>query len=115
MSNNQLSPFKIPYKPRLPGTGTSSFDWTQLSVPSQTPRRVTLSELALHNTPQDCWTVIQGRVYDISHYLPYHPGGRTQLLRGKGIDATELFMKVHPWVNPEALLRKVWLGFLVRE
>ena len=116
-TSHQLSPFKVPQSVRKkvpPGTGYSPHDWMQLEIPPSQPRRISSQELALHATPQDCWIAIQGRVYDVTRYLPFHPGGKGQLLRGKGNDATELFMKTHPWVNPEALLKKCWLGFIVR-
>lgn len=35
-----------------------------------------------------------GRVYNITPFLKFHPGGKAQLLRGAGIDCTELFDKV---------------------
>lgn len=53
---------------------------------------------------------IRGRVYNITHYLPYHPGGAEELMRGAGIDATQLFDKVHPWVNYDSLLAKCLVG-----
>jgi predicted heme/steroid binding protein len=31
-----------------------------------------LSEVEQHQIPQDCWVAIEGRVYDLSEYLPEH-------------------------------------------
>ncbi|CAH2092919.1 unnamed protein product [Euphydryas editha] len=73
-------------------------------------RPVTPAELATHNTEKDAWLAIRGRVYNITYYLPYHPGGPEELLKGAGIDATELFDKVHPWVNYDSLLAKCLVG-----
>lgn len=36
--------------------------------------------------------------------------GAEELMRGAGIDATELFDKVHPWVNYDSLLAKCLVG-----
>lgn len=36
--------------------------------------------------------------------------GPEELMRGAGIDATELFDKVHPWVNYDSLLAKCLIG-----
>ena len=96
--NNSLSPFRVPAKSsKLPtGTGYSNYDWLQKSFPQKAPIRVSTAELSKHNLEDDVWIAIQGRVYDITHYISYHPGGKYQILRGKGIDATELFFKVHP-------------------
>lgn len=34
--------------------------------------QLTLGELSLHNTNDDCWVVYDGKVYDLSSYLPMH-------------------------------------------
>ena len=36
-----------------------------------------------------------GRVYNVTPFLKYHPGGKAQLMKGAGIDCTALFDKVH--------------------
>ncbi len=97
------------------GTGYSGFDWANLPIDApQSLRRISSEELALHATAGDAWLAIQGRVYNVTQYVAFHPGGKYQILRGRGKDATELFMKAHPWINPESLLKRVWLGFLVK-
>jgi cytochrome b involved in lipid metabolism len=64
---------------------------------------------------RDAWTVYQGKVYNITPYLPFHPGGGGELMRGAGRDAAKLFMEVHPWVNWEAMLGECLVGILVAE
>jgi cytochrome b involved in lipid metabolism len=32
-------------------------------------------QVGSHNIEQDCWTVYEGRVYDVTEYLKRHPGG----------------------------------------
>ena len=34
-----------------------------------------------------------GKVYNVSQYLAYHPGGEARLMEGAGKDCTELFNK----------------------
>ncbi|KAI1301784.1 Cytochrome b5 reductase 4 [Halotydeus destructor] len=72
--------------------------------------KVTDDELAKHNTRNDCWMVIQERVYNVTPYMDYHPGGVDELMRGAGIDATNLFNEVHRWVNFESMLNKCLVG-----
>ncbi|KAF4651993.1 hypothetical protein FOZ61_010002 [Perkinsus olseni] len=74
------------------------------------PDKLTWEEVAQHNSKHDCWTVINGVVYDVTSYLDYHPGGRGELLQGAGKDCTELFNVYHPWVSEEAILRNARLG-----
>lgn len=65
---------------------------------------------------RDAWSVYQGKVYNISPYLDFHPGGVGELLRGAGKDGTKLFMEVHPWVNWEGMMGNSCLvGVMVAE
>ena len=45
--------------------------------------------------------------------MDYHPGGWEELVRGAGIDATNLFNEVHKWVNYESMLKACLIGKLV--
>jgi len=37
--------------------------------------KISLPELSSHNTANDCWIVFEDKVYDITSFLPKHPGG----------------------------------------
>ena len=73
----------------------------------------TLEEIAEHNKQDDCWTVLNGRVYDVTEYAKVHPGGK-KIFLGKGKDCTELYNKYHPWVNGAYLIGKYQVGVLKR-
>ena len=47
------------------------------------------------------------QVYNITHYLRFHPGGVPLLLKIAGKDGTALFNKYHAWVSGWAALRGV--------
>jgi cytochrome b involved in lipid metabolism len=64
---------------------------------------------------KDAWTVLGGKVYNITPYLPYHPGGEPELLKAAGRDGTRLFGEVHPWVNWEGMLEGCLVGIAVEE
>lgn len=49
-----------------------------------------IQEISLHNKATDCWTIVNGKVYDITSYVPRHPGG-DEILRACGTDGTTLF------------------------
>lgn len=64
---------------------------------------------------RDAWTSYQNKVYNITPFLPFHPGGEGELLRGAGKDSAKLFLEYHPWVNWDGMLGECLVGILVSE
>ncbi|KAF2751902.1 hypothetical protein M011DRAFT_491404 [Sporormia fimetaria CBS 119925] len=103
--------------------GHSPLDWANLQRSGKNLSgvssliRVTPSMLKQNNGQKGrpAWSVYQGRVYNITPYLPFHPGGEGELRRAAGKDGTKLFMEVHPWVNWENMLGECVVGILVSE
>ncbi|KAF3133410.1 hypothetical protein TWF703_006949 [Orbilia oligospora] len=111
-SSLQLPPThsQPPPKPRqkvILTPGHSPLDWAnhQRNLPFVPLRRIAPSELATHgarkNETKTYWTVLEGKVYDMTPYLPYHPGGEKELLRVAGKDGTKLFNLTHPGAGGE--------------
>jgi len=75
--------------------------------------KVPMSEVKKHNKETDAWVIFNGRVYNVTQYLEYHPGGKAILMKAAGKDATKLFYATHRWVNGEHLLRTCLIGTLV--
>ncbi|KAL6615107.1 hypothetical protein ACP70R_037377 [Stipagrostis hirtigluma subsp. patula] len=59
-------------------------------------RHVTSAEMARHSTEGDLWVAVQGKVYDVTAWLPRHPGGDLPLLSLAGQDVTDAFVAYHP-------------------
>lgn len=38
-------------------------------------QKITAAEVAKHNSPNDCWILVNGKVYDLTKFAPEHPGG----------------------------------------
>ncbi|GMM53167.1 Irc21 protein [Starmerella bacillaris] len=95
-------------------SGHSALDWARKSGAGVSPMRISGrindEELKKHNSETDCWVVVNQRVYDVTEYLLYHPGGVQALMECAGQDATELFMEYHPWVNYDVLLKQYYKG-----
>ncbi|PGH32995.1 L-lactate dehydrogenase (cytochrome) [[Emmonsia] crescens] len=68
------------------------------------------AEVAKHNSTDSCWVVLYGKVYDVTDFLPNHPGGAQIILQLAGKDATEEYDPIHPSgtleenLKPEACL-----------
>jgi cytochrome b involved in lipid metabolism len=105
MKASAVARAKVPARKR--GFGLS--DWTRLVASSKdlalrrgAPlRQIKWKEIRRHSTVIDGWLVLRGKVYFISPYLAYHPGGEKILKPVLGKDASSLFDKYHQWVNIE--------------
>jgi len=62
------------------------------TVPVESKKTYSLNEVATHSVKDDCWTIINDSVYDLTPYINRHPGGE-EVLRACGRDATTLFMQ----------------------
>ena len=49
-----------------------------------------MEEIAKHGSREDCWLLIEGKVYDVTSFVPMHKG-KDAILMGCGKDATQLF------------------------
>lgn len=58
--------------------------------------KLTAAEIRKHATAKNCWVVIHGQAYDITNFLPEHPGGQAIILKYAGADATEAYDPIHP-------------------
>ncbi|RSH94257.1 hypothetical protein EHS25_004060 [Saitozyma podzolica] len=58
---------------------------------------IPFGEVQKHNTPEDCWVVINGKVYDLTEFATSgHPGGAAPIQRVAGRDASAIFNPLHP-------------------
>ncbi|XP_008224490.1 PREDICTED: cytochrome b5 [Prunus mume] len=70
----------------------------------------TLAQVSEHNTPKDCWLIINGKVYDVTKFLEDHPGGDDVLLSATGKDATDDFEDVGHSDNARDMLKDMCVG-----
>lgn len=77
---------------------------------------IPVEEVAKHSTIDDCWIVIDGKVYDVSKLLAVHPGGVARIFKVAGSDATDEFRNIHSVDVLEKMLPFVtYLGELIGE
>ncbi|KAM0329287.1 hypothetical protein ACHAQA_004592 [Verticillium albo-atrum] len=117
---------KKPSRKVLLTPGHSPLDWARISGPTSDLRNLPAQTPYLKVTPsmlkkqtgrkgKDAWMALGGRVYNVTPYAEYHPGGVPELMRGAGKEATKLFGEIHPWVNYETMLSACLVGVLVPE
>ncbi|KAG8816308.1 hypothetical protein FRC17_000369 [Serendipita sp. 399] len=126
-SSNTLAPLtttKVVKKSRKVALapGHSTLDWANLKSSGADLRggvrnllRVTPSMLKEHNKKDDAWSSFGGKVYNITPYLPYHPGGEKELMRVAGRDGTKLFALTHAWVSVDMMMDACLVGLMVPE
>mmetsp|Transcript_32397 Transcript_32397/g.70736 ORF Transcript_32397/g.70736 Transcript_32397/m.70736 type:complete len:472 (-) Transcript_32397:175-1590(-) len=95
------------------GTVTTTLGALPKAALSKGNVNVTWEELAQHNTSEDLWVAIRGKVYDLTSYQQRHPGGKHFLQLGAGRDVTHLFEAYHPLsVLDSNILDKFEIGTL---
>ncbi|XP_010260586.1 PREDICTED: cytochrome b5 [Nelumbo nucifera] len=77
-----------------------------------TTKIYTLQQASEHNTRDDCWVVIHGKVYNLTNYLDEHPGGDDVLLTATGRDATEDFEDAGHSNSARELMKDYCIGEL---
>lgn len=65
-------------------------DNTQEKINDNTKNTYSMAKISSHNSKEDCWLLINNKVYDVTSFISSHPGG-SAILQGCGKDATELY------------------------
>jgi cytochrome b involved in lipid metabolism len=70
---------------------------TQIEQNTDTNSKIILSleEVSKHNTENDCWTVVNNEVYNLTSYVMLHPGGVANIKNLCGLDGTSAFSAQH--------------------
>ena len=70
----------------------------------------TMGEIAKHNTSVSCYTAINGSVYDLTKWIPQHPGGEAAIKGLCGVDGTAAFNGQHGGAAKQA---QIMAGFKI--
>lgn len=71
----------------------------------------TMAEVNTHNSASDCWMAINGKVYNMTSYVPSHPGGAA-IIPFCGLDATDAFAGQPMHTYATGLLPTYYIGDL---
>ena len=56
---------------------------------------ITLAQIAQHASRTSCWSAVNGSVYDLTSWIPNHPGGEKNILSLCGIDGSSGYNGQH--------------------
>jgi cytochrome b involved in lipid metabolism len=78
--------------------------------------KLTNSEIKKHNSRDDCWSIVNGKVYNLTSFVQQHPGGIELISSICGIDGTAAFSSQHgSSAKPNNALAGLLLGSLGAE
>jgi cytochrome b involved in lipid metabolism len=106
---NQNSASKESINPGSTGVETTP------NATEQKPTGLTLTDLSKHNTENDCWVAYQGKVYDVTAFLPLHPGGAAAIVKycGTASEFETGFTNKHGTSKVNILLQQIYKGDLI--
>ncbi|KAI4656644.1 uncharacterized protein J4E78_006534 [Alternaria triticimaculans] len=58
-------------------------------------RAVSVEEIKKHASEHDCWIVVDDVIWDITEFIPSHPGGDEIITKHAGLDASLAYNSVH--------------------
>lgn len=56
---------------------------------------LTKEEVSKHNQRGDCWSIVDGYVYNLTNWIDQHPGGASRIISLCGVDGTSNFLGQH--------------------
>eukprot|EP00158_Paraphelidium_tribonemae_P001306 Partr_v1_DN24227_c2_g1_i1_m36779 len=81
-----------------------------MNSPGSTPQAdilLSLDDISKHDRADDCWVIVNSRVFDVTRFLQCHPAGAETILKRGGRDATRDFY-FH-----SASAQRIWAGMPV--
>lgn len=98
-------------EPTLSPTPTPAPTIKPTPTPTVTNSSYTMDEVKKRNSASECWSVIDGKVYNFTKWIPAHRGGPQAILFLCGKDGTSAFNAQHKGASsPESVLTTYLLG-----
>lgn len=74
---------------------------------------LTADEVSKHNKEGDAWLIVEDRVFDVTSYLEYHPGGDS-MVKWFGKNATKAFKGDQHPSSAADVIEEYYIGKLVQ-
>jgi cytochrome b involved in lipid metabolism len=66
-----------------------------ISAAPSTTKTISIKQVKTHNTATDCWSIVNGKVYDLTDWVSKHPGGSKDIIRMCGVNGSKGFNSEH--------------------
>jgi cytochrome b involved in lipid metabolism len=97
------------------GSGGGSAGSVGATSPAPTAGTYTMAQVKQHNTSSNCYTAINGSVYNVTSWIKQHPGGAQEIISLCGIDGSAAFSAQHNGQSrPASELAAFKIGTLVQ-
>jgi cytochrome b involved in lipid metabolism len=97
----------------VPASPTSVSLPAQTSIPIVSQNTVlNISEIAKHNLRNDCWLLIDNKIYNVTSYISSHPGGVGNITNYCGREASSAFNGLPHSTSAHSLLAQYYVGDL---
>jgi cytochrome b involved in lipid metabolism len=99
----------------VPTSDTNTTSQTKSTATTTPKSSILLTEVAKNNSRTSCWSAINGSVYDLTSWIPNHPGGEQTILSLCGIDGSAGYNKQHgDSSKPARILGGFKIGTLIK-
>lgn len=68
---------------------------TVANAAPNTTKSITLKKVKKNATSTSCWSIVNGKVYNLTNWINQHPGGSSRIIAMCGKDATRAFTQQH--------------------
>lgn len=73
---------------------------------------LTIEDVLKHDKEDDCWIIVENKVFDVTTFLKEHPGGAESITMNAGADCTEEFNAIHS-TKAHDMLKNWYIGDIV--
>lgn len=102
-------------KPASSGTTKPAPKPVTPTTPAPTAGTYTAAQVATHASASNCWTIVNGSVYNVTSWISQHPGGKQAIVSMCGRDASASFDSQHGGQRrPESELASFKIGVLAK-
>jgi cytochrome b involved in lipid metabolism len=78
-----------------PPVNNSTPSSTSKPTPVNATPTLSAAQVATHNQPNDCYLIVNNKVYDVTTYIGRHPGGKKSIYDRCGQESSAIFAAIH--------------------